>query len=324
MPVFSQSNSQTKKTPFLKKIPLKISFGIGLLSLAYISCTPADIANRITSGIMVQGSPAFERNEKPKIARQSGLNLIETLKVFQFSQPKNKNYNFLLSRSYALYAFGFYEWDMIKNRGTNQTAYDEAMKNARDFYEKGKDFALVNLTRNGRFEKTLNRDLDSFKKALKGMGRGYKRDLFWAAFNWGSYINMDKESPLSIALFPKVEAMMARVLEIDPNYYYGGPHLFFGVAYATRPQMFGGNPAKAKKHFEAALAAYKRKFLMTQVMYATTYAVQTQDRELFEKLLNEVLATEPSVLPEQRLANEMAHLRAKWYLKNADQFFNTL
>lgn len=109
---------------------------------------------------------------------------------------------------------------------------------------------------------------------------------------------------------------MQRVLELDEYYFNGGPHLFMGFAYGSRPPMFGGNPAKSKEHFEKALAAYKRRFLLGLVLYAQSYAVQNQDKPLFESLLNEVLTTSADVFPEQRLANELAKLKAKWMLDN--------
>ena len=85
--------------------------------------------------------------------------------------------------------------------------------------------------------------------------------------------------------------------------------------------MFGGNPEKSKEHFEKALSAYKRKFLLALVTYAQSYAVQNQDRALFESLLNEALATPADSLPEQRLANELAKLRARWFLDHESTMF---
>ena len=287
--------------------------------LALAQCTPKQIASDITSQILKEGSPAFEMESDVDIAEQSGLTMIKMLEAFQHDNPKNKNYLILLSRSYGNYAFGFLEWNMLKYRGVDEARRALNETRAKTFYARGKDYALRVLNRNAAFEKTLTRDLDSFKKALKGMGRSQLPALFWCAFNWGSYINLNKDSPLAIAEYPKVEAMMQRVLEIDEHYFNSGPHLFMGFSYGSRPPMFGGNPAKSKEHFEKALAAYKRKFLLTQVLYAQSYAVQNQDRGLFDSLLKEVLGTSADVFPEQRLANELAKLRAQWLLANPGQ-----
>lgn len=292
-----------------------------LLVLVQSSCTPKQIASDITSQIFKSGAPAFEMESDVLLAEQSALGMLKMLEAFQYDNPKNKNYLVLLSRSYGNYAFGFLEWNMMKNKDLNEAERALNESRAKSFYEKGKKFGLAVLNKNSAFEAAYNRDLDTFKKALSGMGRPYLPALFWTALNWGSWINLNKDSPLAIAEFPKAEAMMARVVELDENYFYGAPNMFFGVSYGSRPAMFGGNPAKSKEYFEKALSAYQRKFLMTQVMYAQFYAVQNQDKALFESLLNEVLAADAAALPEQRLANEIAKLRAQWLLGRSSTMF---
>lgn len=288
-----------------------------LICLAH--CTPKQIASDITSQIFKGGAPSFEMEPDVEIAETSGLTMIKMLESFQYDNPRNKNYLILLARSYGNYAFGFLEWNMLKYRGIDETRRALNENRAKAFYAKGKDYAFRVLNRNTAFEKALNKDLDTFQKSLKTIGRSGLPALFWGAFNWGSYINLNKDSPLAIAEYPKAEAMMQRVLEIDPTYFYASPHLFMGYSYGSRPAMFGGNPEKSKTHFEKALAAYKRKFLMTLVVYAQTYAVQNQDRALFDSLLSEALTTPASALPEQRLANELAKLRAQWMQANPGQ-----
>jgi len=297
------------------------NFVFVFLLLLLAPCTPKQIASDITAQIMRGGSPSFEMEDDVELAETTGMTMIKMLESFQHDNPKNKTYLLLLSRSYANYAFGFLEWNMIqyKNSDPEKSRINEVR--AKKFYKKGKEFGLAVLNRNAAFEKALTKDHDTFKKALKTFGRSKIPALFWTAFNWGSWINLNKDSPMAIAEFPKAEAIMYRVLELDPNYHYSGPRLFFGVAFGSRPKMFGGDPAKSKDFFEKALAAYKRKFLMTQVMYAQTYAVQNQDRALFDSLLNEVIATKPDILPDQRLANELAHIRAQWLLNNAVTMF---
>lgn len=288
---------------------------------AGLACTPKQIASDITSQIFKGGVPSFEMEADVEIAEPSGLTMIKMLEAFQHDNPKNKNYLILLSRSYTNYAFAFLEWNMMKNSGVNDALRAKNEQRAKNFYIKGKDYGLRILNRNAGFEKAITQDLDTFKKALKGMGRSYLPALFWTGLSWGSWINLSKDSPLAIAEFPKAEAMMGRVVEIDQHYFYSTPLLFFGYAFGSRPPMFGGDPGKSKEFFESALKEQRRKFLMAHVMYAQSYAVQNQDRALFDSLLNEVVAADANILPEQRLANELAKLRAQWLIGNANQFF---
>lgn len=295
-----------------------------ILLISFAACTPKQIASDITAQIMKSGAPSFEMESDVELAETSGLTMIKMIEAFQYDNPKNKNLNVLLSRSYANYAQGFLEFDLLRYKGVDEAKYQKTLTRAKTFYKRGKEYGLKAMKTNGSFKKALNKDLDTFKKSLKGFGRGKVPMLFWTAMNWGALINLSKDSPLAIVEFPKVEAIMQRVLELDDNYYFAGPHLFFGYSFGSRPPMFGGSAEKSKDHFESALKAYNRKFLLAQVYYATTYAVQFQDPMVFDEMLNEVLSADPSALPKARLGNELAQIRAKWLLANKSRFFGDM
>lgn len=293
------------------------------LCLFCLACTPKKIASDITAQIMAGGAPAFEMDPDAELAETTGITMLKMIESFHYDNPDNKTLSVLLARSYANYAFGFLEWNMLKSRQdeTNQELYLLNETRAKRFYDTGKRVSLNVLKKNSSFKNALTKDLDSFKKMLKGYGKGSVPLLFWTAFSWGGSINLNKDSPEAIIEFPKVEAMMQRVLELDEFYFYGGPHLFFGVSFGSRPAMFGGNLEKSKEHFEKAVGAYQRKFLMALVMYAQIYAVQAQDPTLFESLLTEVMGADAAAMPEQRLANELAKKRAQWLMEHKGQFF---
>ncbi len=97
--------------------------------------------------------------------------------------------------------------------------------------------------------------------------------------------------------------------------------MILGSLYGSMGPSLGGDAAKAKKHFDRALALTERRFLLVQVMYAKTLAVQNQDLPLFKKLLNEVLDAKLEIFPQQKLANVAAKRRARRLLKRADELF---
>jgi hypothetical protein len=103
--------------------------------------------------------------------------------------------------------------------------------------------------------------------------------------------------------------MVERAVALQPDLeHWSGPTVL--AAYHARPL---GEPEQARQMFEFALQKTQRKNLLTQVTYAQSYACIKGDRGLYEKLLNEVLAT-PDPDPEQRLGNTLAKRRAKRYL----------
>jgi hypothetical protein len=211
----------------------------------------------------------------------------------------------LLSKSYGGYAFAFVQDEYEKTQYASPKRAEAYKNRAENFYLRGKDYAMRYLSEeDSDFKEALNADFLSFEKAVKDFDEDDVPALFWGASNWGNWLNMNLD-----------------VLALDENFYYGGPHLFYGAYYAARPAMLGGNIKKAKVHFDKALKLNKRKFLIVQVLYAQYYAVQTQNKKLFRTLLKEVLTADDDIFPEQSLITQLAKRKARRLLKQQNKLF---
>lgn len=300
-----------------------ISVAILIVGLIESSCSPSKIASDLTSGIFKVGAPVFEQEADVETAEVSGLAMIKTLEVFNFQNPSNKNYLNLLARSYATYAFGFFETRMVQYQFTDQEKYNLYMERARAFYKKGKIYGMDLLKRKDEgLIKAMSKGLDQVRKRMNGYDRHQIESVFWTAFNWGSFINLSKDDITIVADLPIVEAMMARIVQVYPGFYFGAPHIFYGVYYASRPAMLGGDPKKALQSFEDAARVTQGRNLMVYALEAQFLAVQTMDRGLFDDMLAKINAGSVEALPEQRLANALAKQRAQYLSANAPQYFN--
>ena len=143
--------------------------------------------------------------------------------------------------------------------------------------------------------------------------------LFWGSFGWLSWIEQEQGAPAAMADLVTVEKIMKRLLELDDSIEQGGPHLFFGVLYGSKPAMIGGDPERSRYHFERALEISNRSFLMAQTLYAATYARMVFDRELHDRLLEEVISFDLDQAPDNRLSNQIARQRARDLLE--EDFF---
>lgn len=195
---------------------------------------------------------------------------------------------------------------------------DEAY--ARVLYARGKEYALRSLRIRG-LKNPLERPFDDFKEALRRLGKKDVPYLFWSATCWANWIRLDLDSMEALSELPKVEWMMRRVLELDEGFYYGGPHLFMGIWYASRPKMAGGDLEKAQEHFMKALELGQGKFLMAYVYYAKYYARARMDKELFISTLQKVLETPAETSPDLILANTVAKKEAKELLSRVGDYF---
>ena len=187
-------------------------------------------------------------------------------------------------------------------------------------YGRGKQYALRSLEVRG-FKDPLQRPFDDFKEGLKRLGKKEVPYLFWAATCWVNWIRLNLDSMEAISELPRVEEMMKRVLELDEGFYYGGPHLFMGIWFASRPKMAGGNLKKAQEHFLKALHLGQGKFLMAYVYYANDYARKTMDKDLFTSTLQKVLETPADTSPDLILLNTVAKTKAKDLLSHVDEYF---
>lgn len=287
------------------------------------ACSPSKIASDLTSGIFKEGAPIFEQEGDVDTAEVSGLAMIKTLEVFNFQNPSNKNYLNLLARSYATYAFGFFETRMVQYQFSDPDKYNMYVERAKGFYKKGKAYGMDLLRRKDEgLVKAMSKSLDQVRKKIHGYERHDIEPVFWTAFNWGSYINLSKDDITVVADLPIVEALMARIVEIQPGFYFGAPYMFYGVYYASRPAMLGGNPKAALENFEKAAQVTQGRNLMVYALEAQFLAVQTMDRGLFDEMLSKISSGNIEALPEQRLAGALAKQRAKYLQDNASHYFN--
>ena len=220
--------------------------------------------------------------------------------------PDNARLLINAAQAYASFASAFVE--------------DTDTEYARTLYEKAKKYALGALELRG-LKNPVYKPFDAFEEALNRLGKEDVPYMFWTATCWGSWIQLSLDSMAAVAELPRVEALMKRVLVLDEQFYFGGPHLFMGIWFASRPKMAGGDLARARYHFQKALEFSQGKFLMTQVYYAEQYARKTFDKNLFVATLQSVLETPADIIPKLTLLNTVAHKKAKELLEQVDSYF---
>ena len=195
---------------------------------------------------------------------------------------------------------------------------DEAR--AENLYARAKQYAVKSLGLHPLFKDAMGKSIDLFQKSVAQTGKPDVPVLFWVGSIWGSWI-ANAEGPEAMADLPWVEALIERVLVLDPSFHYGSPHLFKAILLSARPEQYGGSLQKADEHFKKAMTYGQGKFFMTDVYYARYYARQTLNKELFESTLKRVLETPASTEPDLTLANTLAQRKAKALLAQVDEFF---
>ena len=144
--------------------------------------------------------------------------------------------------------------------------------------------------------------------------------IYTLGVSWLSWIQAHSDDWLAITGLAKVEALLNRVVELDDSYENGSAHLYLGGIATLLPPALGGKPDEGRMHFDKAIEYSGGNNLMAKVVYAQMYARLVFDQELHDKLLNEVLASDPNV-KNFVLMNTLAQREAKKLLASSDDYF---
>lgn len=164
------------------------------------------------------------------------------------------------------------------------------------------------------------RSFEEFASRIDALKKDDVPLLFASASAWAGWLQVNSGEWNIVAQLPKVKAMMVRVTELDESYSHGEAHLYLGVIATLLPPTLGGKPEEGRQHFERAIALSAGRDLVAKVEYARRYARITYNRELHDKLLNEVLQAEAAE-PGLTLSNTLAKQQAKELLSSADAYF---
>jgi hypothetical protein len=295
---------------------------VGLAALAG-GCSMTRLTANTTADVLALAAPAMNSESDVQLAREAAPASLKTVEGFLQASPENEEMLAIVAEGYCSYAFGFIESDWEDFDLAHKTDEADAVaKRATTLYQRCESYGLRLLAVEGGFDaKALEGDQRTFEKRLADLDEEQVPGLFWTALGLASAINLNRDDIEMVAYMPKVKAMFERVVKLDEKFYNGGAHLALGMLYTAQSKEVGGDPDLGKKHFERAIELTDGKFLMPQVLMAMNYGSIQHDQAFFHDRLVKVLDTPASIWPEQRLANELALVRARRYLAHEKELF---
>ena len=166
----------------------------------------------------------------------------------------------------------------------------------------------------------FDQDVTRFEAAVAAAPEKNVAGLYALAAAWAGYLQANSEDWGAIADLPKVDALLNRVVAIDPGHARGMARVYLGVLNSLRPESIGGKPELGREHFEAAIALSKGRNLYAKTLLAEYYARLVFNQELHDRLLVEVLAADPRE-PGFTLMNVLAQERAKALVESGKDYF---
>lgn len=220
------------------------------------------------------------------------------------AQPKNADVLVKLTRGHYFLADGYLR--------DNEKEYLEVMDKAVKWGER----AMVAASPD--FEAKM-RNGGKIPEAVAAVPKEGVPAMYWYASALGKWARK-KGFAVLVGQKDNVKATMDRCLALDPEFYYGGPHRYFGAYYSVAPAFAGGDLEKSKVHFNKSLEI-EPNYLGTKVLWAENLSVKQQDESTFEALLNEVLAVPDDVIPELTPETIVEKGKARELLADQEEYF---
>lgn len=165
-----------------------------------------------------------------------------------------------------------------------------------------------------------SKPFETFQSQVHRMDEDDLPYLFTLGNAWASWIMANKDDFNALADISRIEAIMNRIAAIDGTYRDGAAYLYLATLSTLLPPALGGKPEQGKIYFEKAIELSGGRNFMVKVTYANLYARMIFDRLLHDRLLTEVLESDPNI-PGYVLINTYAQRRAKALLAEADDYF---
>lgn len=234
-------------------------------------------ASTDVAALVAKGDESWAKRTDPAAIRAA---LVEWEKAAALA-PKDMDLLVRITRGYYFLADGYLR--------ASEKEYLEVMDKAVKWGEKAM------IAASPEFEAKM-RDGGKIPDAVKLVPKQGVPAMYWYASALGKWAKM-KGFAVLLGQKDNVKATMDRCLELDANFFYGGPHRYFGAFYAVAPAFAGGDLEKSKVHFNKSLEIAPA-YVGTKVLWAAELSTKQQDEETFEVLLNEVLGAPDDAIPE--------------------------
>jgi hypothetical protein len=161
---------------------------------------------------------------------------------------------------------------------------------------------------------------DEFVASVQGVKAKHADILYSYGFASLVYLQAHSSDWNSLAELPEIEALFYHYFDIAGDNVTPSTHTYMGIMLTLRPPALGGKPEEAREHFEKAIALTNGRDLGAKVEFARGYAKLMYDRELHDRLIDEVLAADPEE-HGLTLSNILAQEDAVIMMEEADDYF---
>jgi predicted anti-sigma-YlaC factor YlaD len=297
----------------------EISLVLVVAWLAGSGCSIRRYALKKASDALAQSGSTFASDDDPELIKSAAPFSLKLMESLLAENPKHAGLLAAAASGFTQYAYAFVQEDADEIEPVDLAAAETLRNRARRLYLRAQRYGLRALeAKHPGIGKSL---MQNSRVATRMADKADVPMLYWTAAAWASAISLSKDNPELVGQIPAMEALIDRALELDESYGNGSIHNFM-ISYEMSRAGAGGDPAaRARKHFERAIALSKGTDASPFVALAEAVTIQKQDMPEFESLLNRALAIDVDANPENRLVNVVMQRRARWLLTRKAELF---
>jgi len=276
------------------------------------------MAGKTIADSLAHGSSTYARDDDPELVREALPFGLKTLESLATDLPRHRPLLRSLASGFTSYAVAYVIPESERLDAVDILAARAERDRARRLLLRGRDYGLRALeVRHPSFGAGLRTNTD---EAVTQTTVDDLPDLYWTAAAWGSAISVGKGDMDLVADVPIVERLIRRAEALDETWDEGSIHEFL-ITFESRGAAMGGSLARARQHYERAMALNRGLRVGPLVALAEQVAVQEQNRDEFDALITRALAFDVNQAPSSRLANILAQQRARRLQEAADELF---
>jgi predicted anti-sigma-YlaC factor YlaD len=274
--------------------------------------------NKIGDALAVSGT-AFSSDDDPELIKSAAPFGLKTMESLLAESPRHRGLLLAVTSGFTQYGYAFVQIEADELENQDLAKANEQRDRARRLYLRARNYGLRGLeVAHPGFTNALRLDPRQAVRQLKAKD---VPQIYWTVAAWGSAVSQSKDHPDIVAEVPMLEALLDRALELNEAWNDGAIHGVLISYEMARPGVKGDASARARQHFERAMALSDGRQASPLVAFAESVCVQKQDLKEFEQLLNQALAIDLNSAPDNRLVNTIMQRRAKWLLaRKADLF----
>ena len=322
-----------------------------VLLFIFTSCSINQFATRLVANALTGngGGSVFTSDDDPEFISYALPFALKTFESLLESDPENVGLIEATAGGYISYANGFLQSPAELMDYDQNPEKEKLLLRAAAMYRRGGSYASRGLEiLYPGFESSFSKG--DWNSAFKGLESDALPFLYWKAASILGEFSIDSFNPELMVAVPSSVALAVKALELNENYQNGALHDLFISIFANLPtsliykstdltnnfsvkKVLSGYYSvhgllfetmsiedQAVYHFNMSVSISKGLNAGSYVSLSSLF-INNQDLSGFEKALNDALAIDLDLFPENRLQNIISQRKASWLLNHKEDYF---